>query len=378
MDHLETKVSAHRSRDFRMIDFVDTPGLVDGNVEYPFDVNGVLQLLAGVADLVLVFVDPMGQALCSRTMQAVHALERRNASKMRYFLSKVDTIGDLNDLLKVSNQMTQNLSKYVHNTHGFHVDPVFIPGAADDVDPAIARVNRIEALCDELGRAVHQKVQNNMALAAEHVDAVLRAAQLHVSRGQRRDSVRAYLGIFRVLLLALLLSPLALLSAHHLLPLVFDDDPNVALVTGAIDTALGFGAALVVHPLAPGVDGARRGLIAWVILALLYVVRALARPALPWGPLSQTRPTRPEHRLPTRSRPFSAPSQDARLRTCLPCVTGPTTSTASGMVRRVAAPHLSFIITFTSWPPQSSTSASSLTPCTSAKANRAAKNSVRT
>ncbi len=76
-----------------MITFVDTPGLVDGDMRYAFDVEGSITWLgtllfcspllthppclpsspavltvANTADLVLVFFDPMGQALCKRTL----------------------------------------------------------------------------------------------------------------------------------------------------------------------------------------------------------------------------------------------------------------------------------------------------------------------
>jgi hypothetical protein len=101
-------------------------GLVDGNVSYPFDVNEIIVQLAASVDLVLVFLDPMGQvgqlqlprpracvwgggweeggvprgldllyvlplqALCSRTMAVVEALNKRGYSKkVHYFLTKV-------------------------------------------------------------------------------------------------------------------------------------------------------------------------------------------------------------------------------------------------------------------------------------------------
>lgn len=64
---------------------LDTPGLVDGCVTYPFDVNRAILELAQLADLILVFLDPIGQALCSRTMDVVKALNDRGYhDKMRY------------------------------------------------------------------------------------------------------------------------------------------------------------------------------------------------------------------------------------------------------------------------------------------------------
>lgn len=38
------------------------------SLQYPFDVNGVIVQLAAMCDLILVFLDPIGQALCSRSV----------------------------------------------------------------------------------------------------------------------------------------------------------------------------------------------------------------------------------------------------------------------------------------------------------------------
>jgi hypothetical protein len=45
-----------------------------GNVNYPFNVNAAIAEVAASMDLILCFLDPMGQALCSRTMDVVKEL----------------------------------------------------------------------------------------------------------------------------------------------------------------------------------------------------------------------------------------------------------------------------------------------------------------
>ena len=72
-----------------LIHFCDTPGLVDGDMKYPFDVNEAILWMSDLADLVLVFFDPIGQALCKRTLDVVEALSEENSEKLRFFLSKV-------------------------------------------------------------------------------------------------------------------------------------------------------------------------------------------------------------------------------------------------------------------------------------------------
>ena len=40
---------------------LDSPGLVDGDMSYPFDVNEAILWLSELCDLVFVFFDPIGQ-----------------------------------------------------------------------------------------------------------------------------------------------------------------------------------------------------------------------------------------------------------------------------------------------------------------------------
>ena len=53
---------------------MDTPGLADGGLRYKFDVEEVYLWMANHCDLVLVFLDPIGQALCQKTNKLVKRL----------------------------------------------------------------------------------------------------------------------------------------------------------------------------------------------------------------------------------------------------------------------------------------------------------------
>lgn len=46
-----------------------------------------------IADLIFVFFDPMGQALCKRTLSLVEKLNEKHADRMRFYLSKADEAG---------------------------------------------------------------------------------------------------------------------------------------------------------------------------------------------------------------------------------------------------------------------------------------------
>jgi hypothetical protein len=39
VDYLTTEISTSKQKKFSLVTFVDTPGLVDGDMKYPFDVN---------------------------------------------------------------------------------------------------------------------------------------------------------------------------------------------------------------------------------------------------------------------------------------------------------------------------------------------------
>lgn len=50
-----------------------------------------------LADLIFVFFDPIGQALCKRTLNIVEELSHKHSEIMRFYLSKADEAGDESD-----------------------------------------------------------------------------------------------------------------------------------------------------------------------------------------------------------------------------------------------------------------------------------------
>lgn len=45
MDYLSAEISTSKQKKFGLVTFVDTPGLVDGDMIYPFDVNSAITWL---------------------------------------------------------------------------------------------------------------------------------------------------------------------------------------------------------------------------------------------------------------------------------------------------------------------------------------------
>jgi len=153
-EYLETEVAVSAARKFPMCNFIDTPGLVDGEFQYPCDVDDIILYLADFADLVLVFFDPMGQALCKRTMAVVSRLNENHGAKMRFFLSKADSFEKQEDCQKVLIQITQNLTSVLNNTQ-FTLPTIYVP--KDDVKVPIH--NAINDLCLDIERTLTQSVQ---------------------------------------------------------------------------------------------------------------------------------------------------------------------------------------------------------------------------
>ncbi len=61
LEYLATEISTSKSKKFPLVTFVDTPGLVDGDMNYPFNVNEAILWLGDLVDLIFIFFDPIGQ-----------------------------------------------------------------------------------------------------------------------------------------------------------------------------------------------------------------------------------------------------------------------------------------------------------------------------
>ncbi|KAL1528708.1 hypothetical protein AB1Y20_010042 [Prymnesium parvum] len=173
---LQTEISTSKNKCFNLITFIDTPGLVDGSFHYPYPVEDAIVSIAKHSDLIYIFFDPIGQALCDRTMKTIEMLNRDHAEKLRYFLSKADTVPDEMDRQKVVVQITQNLSSRIRNAHAFELPSIYIP----DKTPNCTINNAVEKTCEEMESTILQSVQNNLnnlerdcRRVASTIDAVL-------------------------------------------------------------------------------------------------------------------------------------------------------------------------------------------------------------
>uniref|UniRef100_A0A224Z6R6 Protein containing P-loop NTPase and MMR-HSR1 domain n=1 Tax=Rhipicephalus zambeziensis TaxID=60191 RepID=A0A224Z6R6_9ACAR len=218
VDYLTTEISTSRQKRFSLVTFIDTPGLVDGDMKYPYDVNKTILWLGQMADLIFVFFDPIGQALCKRTLNIVEELNDRFVDKMRFYLSKADEAGHEADRQKVMMQIVQELCKRPGlNRCGFDMPAIYIPDASKQ---AVRCVNQIEEVCKDIEKTINQTVQNALNSLEHDCEQLSSEVSLRISRDNNARSENLStggrglcLGLFGLALPSLLLLNLALRNA---------------------------------------------------------------------------------------------------------------------------------------------------------------------
>lgn len=201
---LSTEISTSKKRKFQMVSFVDTPGLVDAAKYYPYDVDKAILLLGSVADIILVFFDPIGQALCSRTLNLVEKLGSIHSEKMRFYLSKADEAGPEKDrqrcsafsshihfefnicyiflsLSRVMMQIAVELCRQPGiNKQAFKMETIFIPDKAKDSNC----VNEIDEVCRDIEKVVNDTVQLSLNNLKKDCHSVLEALNTSVKSAE--------------------------------------------------------------------------------------------------------------------------------------------------------------------------------------------------
>lgn len=159
-EYVTTEISTSKQKKFNLVNFIDTPGLVDGDMLYPFDVNQSIEYLGSLCDLVFVFFDPIGQALCKRTLGIVETLNETSMDRLRFYLTKADTAGTESDRQRVLMQITQELCKRPGlNKCGFDMPTIFIPSL---IDRPPRCENQIDSVCKEIDRTINMTIQNTL------------------------------------------------------------------------------------------------------------------------------------------------------------------------------------------------------------------------
>jgi len=166
-DCITTEIVTSREKSFPLITFVDSPGLIDGDTKYPYDIDAALKWLGRSANLVFVFFDPIGQALRKHTLDVVESMcsdENSDYKKMHFYLSKADIAGNARERQKVMIQMSKDLYGNPNTRPGMakvgthaEVPTIFIPkeGGPENDCP-----NQIDEVCQLLDKSIASTVQS--------------------------------------------------------------------------------------------------------------------------------------------------------------------------------------------------------------------------
>jgi hypothetical protein len=168
----------------------------------------------------------MGKAACKRTLTVAERLSKNPACapKLRFYLTKADTVENMSDLLKVSSQVTRDLTPVV-NAVNFELPTIFIPSPAalggtsatnGNVDPVAAAFraqipNHIHQVTHEIESAIQQSVQR--AIHAVDTDSVNLEAKLSALLQENTAALRQNSTRRTRLMISTLLAVLIALSA---------------------------------------------------------------------------------------------------------------------------------------------------------------------
>ncbi|KAK3867891.1 hypothetical protein Pcinc_026687 [Petrolisthes cinctipes] len=236
VDYLNTEISTSKQKKFSLVTFIDTPGLVDGDMKYPFDVNQSILWLGDLCDLIFVFFDPIGQALCKRTLNIVEQLNESHPERIRFYLSKADEAGHESDRQRVMMQIVQELCKRPGlNKTGFEMPTIYISNPSK---PSRC-VNQIEEVCKDIEKTINQTIQNTLNQLERDceqistlVDNTIRADNMARSHNFKAKLKGMGFSLFGFLLPVALIFTLLVASApRHILNNLIGEDMAVAMVS---------------------------------------------------------------------------------------------------------------------------------------------------
>ncbi|CAF0992639.1 unnamed protein product [Rotaria sordida] len=235
LNYLTTEISSSKQKKFPIVSFIDTPGLVDGAMAYPFDVEQAILWLGNHVDLIFVLFDPIGQALCKRTLTLVEQLNKSNPEKMHYYLAKADEAGSDRDRHRVLMQIVQNLCRQPEiSKTNFDMPTIYLPDLAKET----RCTNQIHEVCSTIDHAVFSGVQKSLNTLHNDCkrleECINERLVLHEKTQVKHRSWSIKLSIVQFIsLLLVILSFILLLrryleTSHLKIPIVFLDESSTS------------------------------------------------------------------------------------------------------------------------------------------------------
>ncbi|WAR02644.1 hypothetical protein MAR_009202 [Mya arenaria] len=198
-------------------------------MKYPFDVNKSILWLGDLADLIFVFFDPIGQALCKRTLNIVEALSEKHAERMKFFLSKADEAGMESDRQRVMMQIVQELCKRPGlNRTGFDMPTIYVPSMNQKQSRC---VNQIDEVCKEIEKTINGTIQTTLNSLERDCDNIAQKVEQTIeddrvtSSQNLKSRVRgATYGFLGMLLPFVLLTTFLISTQHKALKTILGQD----------------------------------------------------------------------------------------------------------------------------------------------------------
>jgi hypothetical protein len=124
-------------------------------------------------------------------MQVVKTLNQHPghyADKMKYYLTKADTVTDSKEMMKLMVQITQNIKANIQNQHGLEIPAIWIDrnnkhkkvAESSQSVSSLDNLNQIETVCENIEKAIHQKVQDNLSHVERDCQKIRHALQTYV------------------------------------------------------------------------------------------------------------------------------------------------------------------------------------------------------
>ena len=214
--YLNTELVPTKSRSFNLVTFIDTPGLADGQLSYPYDIEKAILWLGNKVDIIFVFFDPIGQALCKRTLSLVEILSKRYSEKMKFFLSKADEAGTEVDRQKVMMQIVQELCKRPGlDQSGFEMLTIYIPDHAGLKHQEIMCTNQIDDACQLIDKTIALTIQKTFDKCELDINEIEGLVDASLKRHQKEFN-RNWMNIMKLFMFFILALHLPLsYFTHH-------------------------------------------------------------------------------------------------------------------------------------------------------------------
>ena len=171
-DFICVKTFPPSMQQLKLVDIIDTPGFIDGDIFHPFDLISALEHLGAEVDVVLVLLDPHSKGLLPLGQDVCQNLWKNlGPKKIKFCISKMDRLRSLRDVVKVSSQITQSLTARLGAHHALDFIPFYIEGAEDGSyihhsgeEPEPSESNRIKDVVETIRTSMEGKVQEDLQI----------------------------------------------------------------------------------------------------------------------------------------------------------------------------------------------------------------------